>query len=437
MEQPIININHLHKVYQLYDKPSDRMKEALSITRKNYHRDHFALRDVSFQVQRGESIGIIGTNGSGKSTLLKIITGVLNPTSGEVQVQGKIAALLELGAGFNPEYTGIENIYLNGTMMGYTEQQMKEKVQPIIDFADIGEFINQPVKTYSSGMFARLAFAVSINVEPEILIVDEALSVGDTRFQVKCIDKMKELKDRGTTILFVSHATEQVKRFCTKALWLKNGEVVTMGEASKIVDVYENYMRFGDFSNIEELTQAALEEEKESSKDEEDLKAASLDTEEQPEDTASSEEFDENSAFILPKDKGVMAAIRRVRLNKNIFSTFDALEVEVIYEIYEETIDGFLLGAAIYSADRKDYIFGPNTYLDKAQVPAGQGRHKVTYMIPKLPLIQGAYVIDVGIFNNEGIVNFDYKMSAAGFSVSNTYFSEGTVYMEHSWKVEK
>lgn len=417
----IINISHLSKVYQLYDKPSDRMKEALSLTRKSYHKEHYALDDVSFQVEKGDSIGIIGTNGSGKSTLLKIITGVLNPTAGEVAVNGKIAALLELGAGFNPEYNGVENIYLNGTMMGYSEEEMKAKVQPIMDFADIGDFIYQPVKTYSSGMFARLAFAVSINVEPDILIVDEALAVGDTRFQVKCIDKMKELKEKGTTILFVSHATEQVKRFCNKALWLKNGKVVTMGEASKIVDVYENYMRFGEFSNIEELTKVAIEDAVNEGEDN-DLHAA---------------EIENSEELKKPVDKNVMAVISKVKMNKRIFSTFDELRVEVDYDIYDDKIDGFLLGVAIYSADRKEYIFGPNTYLDKVEIPNVKGSHKAVYTIPELPLIHGAYVIDVGIFNNEGIVNFDYKMSVAGFSVSNNYFSEGTVYMEHNWVVEK
>lgn len=429
--EPIINIKHLSKVYQLYDKPIDRLKEALSPSKKNYHREHYALKDVSLEVFRGESIGIIGTNGSGKSTLLKIITGVLNASEGEVAVNGKISALLELGAGFNPEYTGVENIYLNGTMMGYSEEEMKEKVGPIMEFADIGEFINQPVKTYSSGMFARLAFAVSINVEPEILIVDEALSVGDTRFQVKCIDKMKELKDKGTTILFVSHATEQVKRFCTRAVWLKKGEVVTIGEASKIVDIYENYMRFGNSFDMSELTEAALED---AAKDDTKESVLSEQTTAEP-DVADAQETDSDE-FVMPVDKNVMAIIKKVKLNKNIFSTFDEVVAEVTYEIYEEQIDGFLLGVAVYSADRKDYIFGPNTYLDKTTVPNTRGQHKVTYRIPKLPLIQGAYVIDVGIFNNEGIVNFDYKMSVAGFSVSNNYFSEGTVYMEHNWTVE-
>lgn len=220
--------------------------ETFSIRKKKYSKEHYALKNINLKINKGESIGIVGTNGSGKSTLLKLVTGVVTPTTGTIKTDGKIAALLELGAGFNPEYTGIENIYLNGTMMGYTEDEMKKRVPDIIEFADIGEFINQPVKAYSSGMFARLAFAVSINVEPDILIVDEALSVGDTRFQVKCIDKMRELQESGTTILFVTHAIEQIKRFCTRAIWIKNGELIEDGEASQVVDLYDNFMKYGE-----------------------------------------------------------------------------------------------------------------------------------------------------------------------------------------------
>ena len=247
MENEImIEIHDLVKTYKIYDKPIDRLKESLSITHKQYSREFHALNGISLDILRGDSIGILGRNGSGKSTLLKIITGVLSQTSGSVKVNGKISALLELGAGFNPEYTGLENIYLNGTMMGYTREEVSMKVEDILQFADIGDFIHQPVKTYSSGMFARLAFAVAINVEPEILIIDEVLAVGDSRFQMKCIEKMKELKEKGTTILFVSHATEQVKRFCDKAVWIKDGIVHMQGEVSQIVDLYENYMKYGD-----------------------------------------------------------------------------------------------------------------------------------------------------------------------------------------------
>ena len=202
MNDNAITVDHVSKLYKLYDKPSDRFKEAMGLTKKKLYREHYALRDVSFHVRRGESIGIIGTNGSGKSTMLKIITGVLNPTEGQVNVNGRISALLELGAGFNGEYSGIENVYLNGTMNGFSREEIDARMDDILRFADIGEFVNQPVKTYSSGMFVRLAFAVAINIEPEILIVDEALSVGDVFFQTKCYHKFEEFKKMGKTILF-------------------------------------------------------------------------------------------------------------------------------------------------------------------------------------------------------------------------------------------
>jgi lipopolysaccharide transport system ATP-binding protein len=233
-----IDVSKVTKIYKLYDKPQDRLKEALHPFGKNYHRDFYALRDVSFRVHKGETVGIIGKNGAGKSTLLKIITGVLTPTSGDVSVFGKVASLLELGAGFNPEMTGLENIYLNGTLMGYTKEEMDKRVDAIIAFANIGEFIHQPVKMYSSGMFARLAFSVAINVDADILIVDEALSVGDMLFQAKCIAKMTEMMQQGTTILFVSHDIHAVRSLCTKGVYLENGGVKFFGSAGEAVDMY-------------------------------------------------------------------------------------------------------------------------------------------------------------------------------------------------------
>ena len=193
-EDIAISVNDVSKMYKLYDNPMDRLKESLGLSRKKKYKEHYALNHVSFQVHKGETVGIIGTNGSGKSTILKIITGVLNPTSGRVLVNGRISALLELGAGFNMEYNGIENVYLNGTMMGFSEKEIEAKLPEILSFADIGDYVYQPVKTYSSGMFVRLAFAVAINIEPEILIVDEALSVGDVFFQAKCYHKFEEFK---------------------------------------------------------------------------------------------------------------------------------------------------------------------------------------------------------------------------------------------------
>lgn len=233
-----INVENLTKSYKLYNTPLDRLKEALSPIRRKYHHDFNALRDVSFEVKKGETFGILGKNGAGKSTLLKIITGVLTPTSGDVQVNGRLSALLELGAGFNPELTGVENVYFNGILMGYTREEMDERLDDILAFADIGEFIQQPVKTYSSGMFVRLAFSVATNVSPEILIVDEALSVGDMFFQSKCMAKMNKMINDGVTVLFVSHSTVSVTSLCQKALLLNDGTIVANDTAGKVVDMY-------------------------------------------------------------------------------------------------------------------------------------------------------------------------------------------------------
>lgn len=246
----VIEIKNITKIYNLYNKPSDRLKEAL-FSRKSRHTEFAALNDVSFDVCKGEILGIIGKNGSGKSTILKIITNVLTPTSGECIVKGKIAALLELGAGFNMEYTGIENIYLNGQMIGFSKEEMDKKLQDIIDFADIGEHIFQPVKTYSSGMFARLAFSVAISVNPDILIVDEALSVGDVFFQNKCYRRFEEFRDKGKTILFVTHDMGSVIRYCNRCVLLNAGEKVGEGKPQEMVDLYKRIM-VGQWNENEE-----------------------------------------------------------------------------------------------------------------------------------------------------------------------------------------
>lgn len=242
MDNTVINVDHVVKMYKLYDKPMDRLKEALLPVRKKRYKEHYALNGVSFDVKKGETVGIIGTNGSGKSTMLKIITGVLNPTSGKVSIDGRISALLELGAGFNSEYTGLENIYLNGTMTGFTAEEINSRLQEILDFADIGDFVHQPVKTYSSGMLVRLAFAVAINIDPEILIVDEALSVGDVFFQAKCFKKFEDFKKEGKTILFVSHDLSSVQKYCDRVVLLNKGNKLAEGSARDMINLYKKVL---------------------------------------------------------------------------------------------------------------------------------------------------------------------------------------------------
>lgn len=255
-EDTVISVKNVTKAYKLYDSHADRVKETFHPFRKKFHHTFNALNDVSFEVKRGEAFGIIGRNGSGKSTLLQIVCGILQPTSGAVHVNGRMSALLELGAGFNPEFTGRENVYINGKILGFRDAEIDERFDEIAGFADIGEFMNQPVKVYSSGMVVRLAFAVQVCVEPDLLVVDEVLSVGDIFFQQKCFARMREIIYGGTTCLFVSHDTAAVQNLCQRAIFLNQGEIAFMGDATEAVSRYYAMMgpRAADKIRVTERT---------------------------------------------------------------------------------------------------------------------------------------------------------------------------------------
>lgn len=249
MQESVIEIHNLSKIYKLYDNPIDRLKEAFNPFRKQYHNEYYALEDINCTIGRGEVVGIVGKNGAGKSTLLQIITGVLSASSGACVVRGKISALLELGAGFNPELNGLENIYFQSSLLGYSSAEIDNTIGEILEFADIGNFIRQPVKTYSSGMYVRLAFAVAINVNPDVLIIDEALAVGDFRFRQKCLRKIKKFQEQGKTILFVSHDVGSVLEFCSRAIWLLDGRIYKSGQPVDVCKDYISYMTYGEVAS--------------------------------------------------------------------------------------------------------------------------------------------------------------------------------------------
>jgi len=393
-----IKVENLSKCYQIYDKPRDRLLQGIMprLQRltgkeiKKYCTEFWALKNVSFEVKKGETVGIIGKNGSGKSTLLQMICGTLTPTSGSVQSNGRVAALLELGAGFNPEFTGRENVYMNASILGLTKLETDARIDKIASFADIGGFIDQPVKTYSSGMYVRLAFSVAIHVEPEILIIDEALAVGDIIFQMKCLDKMAEIRQNGTTILFVSHGLEQVKRFCTSAIWLEHGEIRQSGESNFVSDQYR------DISLIAS-------------------------------DTSQNTKKRETIKISAP------ASLKTVEISNCKLAPFDSLSVRVTYTIGDQPLPKLLLGVAIKDS-KGTYIFGPNTYLDNVEIPHSPGTHVVEYSIQKIPLLTGTFLLDVGLFTDAGLVCLDYLANAAEICVVADYFSEGVVYIEHQWR---
>ena len=404
----IVEVKNLTKAYKLYNKKSDRLREALDFAKKQYHTLFYALNDISFSIEKGEIIGILGTNGSGKSTLLKILSGVVAPTSGSVEVNGKISALLELGAGFNPEYTGLENIALHGTMMGYSPEEMQKKTEEIIRFADIGEYITQPIKTYSSGMFARLAFAAAINVEPEILIVDEVLSVGDMRFQIKCMNQMKKMMEDGTTILFVSHDISSVRRFCKRSIWLNKGQLMSMGETNDVADRYEDYLRCLDASLIAEPVPATIPSE------------------------------EDNIPFEVKA--GEIASIVHFKVTDhqgNVVHEINNLvpiDVEITYDVYDTQIESPVLGVALFSID-DDYVCGLNTLLDHVTIPWNYGRNRFKLQYPEgIRVLGGKYYFDSALRDQTATVNICYKKQIWDITVNSNYIAEGRFVLPHRWE---
>ena len=395
-EKNAIEVVDVTKIYKLYDKPSDRVKEALHLTRKKKHTEHYALSDVNINIKKGETVGIIGTNGSGKSTILKIITGVLNPTKGRVDVDGRISALLELGAGFNMEYTGIENIFLNGTMMGFSESEIKEKLDDILDFADIGDFVYQPVKTYSSGMFVRLAFAVAINIEPEILIVDEALSVGDVFFQAKCYHKFDEFKEQGKTILFVSHDLSSIAKYCDRVVLLNKGTKLGEGTPKEMIDIYKQVL-VGQYEPNFEAHDALL--------DDADVNAAAskassdkkTDSEAYPE-AKSVEALEYGSKKVVITDYYVTDE-RGKKSNAIIKGTEFTIHLDVKFvENVEAPIFAFT-----FKNVKGTEITGTNTMFEKAFLePGKKGEKKHITFRQNMNLQGGEYLLSFGATGYEG-----------------------------------
>lgn len=370
-----IQVSHVTKKYKLYERNRDRVIEALGLSRKPRYTEKLALNDVSMTVYKGETVGIIGTNGSGKSTILKIITGVLTQTQGDVTVNGRISALLELGAGFNMEYNGIDNIYLNGTMIGYSEEEIREKIPDILAFADIGEYIYQPVKSYSSGMFMRLAFAVAINIDPEILIVDEALAVGDVFFQAKCYRKFDEFKKEGRTVIFVSHDLSSISKYCDRVICLNQGVKLGEGSPKEMIDIYKQVL-VGQYNADEHTDRIARNQEKD--------------------DGTKPLDYGSGKARIvytdIIDDKGLK--------NSSIMKGMEC-EIRMRVEFYED------IKAPIFAFTIKNKygveITGTNTMFEKAFLePVQKGDVKTISFRQRIDLQGGEYLISFGCTGYEG-----------------------------------
>lgn len=419
MGEVAIRINNLSKIYKLYENNKLRIIESLFPFTKCQHKDFYALQDVTFEVKKGEIVGIIGKNGSGKSTLLKIITGVLNQTSGDIEVNGRISALLELGAGFNPEYTGIENIYLNGTLNGIPREEMAKRIDDIADFADIGDFIHQPVKSYSSGMFVRLAFAVAVNVEPDILIVDEALAVGDAAFQAKCMARMNQIMKGGATVLFVTHDMNTVKRLCQRCIYLENGKKIMEGNAEELADVYLKRIR--------------------ESMNDEHLKALEGNNDEQYMINRANQKFDisdenfEEDLHDVELEKRIelfregTGEVKLINFELTDINNMPVKSVEFDQEIklknYIEFYEDFEIGVGYHIRDDKNMeIIGSGTVREVGGLISGKkGEIYLVEFATRVPLVEGAYnistVISTPIILNRSALFVDYAENVEVFEV--------------------
>lgn len=384
-----IRVKDLTKKYKLYQKRSERLANAFG-KEKNI-KEFYALKGVSFEISKGECVGIIGHNGAGKSTLLKLLTGVAFPTSGEIEINGRLASMLELGSGFNPELTGMENIYFNGSLNGLTKEEIDGKLKDILEFADIGNFIEQPVKNYSSGMFARLAFAVAINVDPDILIVDEILSVGDVGFQVKCMEKFNEFKKKGKTILYVSHGLGTVKKFCDRAIWLQKGEVVDDGNSVIVVERYYN-LNFNP-ANIEQLK---------------DHKSDII-----------------NSIVVKSNTKNV--------------EYLEKLDLEVEYDLISNDLKEPNIVLEFRKTDYEpgttrgndQFVCGINSKDNIKNIPFNLGVNKLKVSLNKVNLVAGVYYIDFVLRDGEEEVY--RKINGYSFTLNDKYRGEGFLILGHSW----
>lgn len=432
MSSIAIQIKDLCKIYKLYDSTIDRVKESFSLTKKKFHKEHYALNNVSFSVEKGDLVGIVGTNGSGKSTLLKIISGVLTHSSGEIVVNGKVAALLELGAGFNMEYTGIENIFLNATMMGFRKDEIKKKLDDILNFAELGEYIYQPVKTYSSGMFARLAFSVAINVEPDILIVDEALSVGDMYFQAKCMTKMKEMFESGVTVLYVSHDLNSIKSLCNKAIYLENGILIDYDDSEKVVDSYAKNIR-------DQMTRATQDNQYR----EEDFRSVdSL--------VISKEKFKDNPSF-HEKVKYFRQGTQEAMLTELEVLGEDGYPLvegcfneKITIRMYVSFNEDCQISIGYHIRDKQNIEYlGSNTLIENiGEIKGSKGQKLLVEFKTRLPLVEGVYnfstVLSTTTIKNRAAVFVDYTENSYIFSMAERkpYRLWNKVYVENSVKVK-
>lgn len=424
-DQTMISIQNVSKSFKIYhDKPLT-LKEKLLRLRSNNYSEFRALDNVSFTIQKGETVGLIGHNGCGKSTLLKLITKILYPDNGQIIVNGRISSLIELGAGFHPDFTGRENIYTNASIFGLTRKEIDAKIDEIIRFSELGEFIENPVRTYSSGMYMRLAFSVAINVNPEILLIDEILSVGDDNFQKKCFEKIENFKHNGVTIVIVTHDLGTVEKICDRTIWLEKGKIVTQGESDRIVNLYQQRMN-------EKFVEQKQKEYKEKEKNVPDIELEH-DINDVKQEGHASTLFSEDIRWGSKEVEIIEARLLNNKNEKtNVIKAGEPLVIEIDYKVNTAQKE-IIFGMGFYSIDNT-LVYGNNTQLDKIKITSISNTGTVKFIIPECRLLSGAYKLNVAVVdgNHRALDFIKYYME---FTVVSSDKSIGFYSIDHQWEV--
>lgn len=418
----------LGKCYHVYDSPQDRVKQALFGRRRRYYNEFWALRGASFDVPQGSAFAVIGSNGSGKSTLLQILAGIQRQTEGEFSVTGRVGGLIELGAGFNPEFTGEENARMQCALLGLDGARIGELLPRILEFSELGDFFGKPVKTYSSGMQVRLGFACQALLEPDVLLADEVLAVGDLHFQWKCLGRIRELRERGCTVLLVTHDTTTVLSFCDRALWLDAGRVVRCGaNVPEIVAEYTDFQRARAAGPA--VTPPMFQE----------AEACPCLEEPGPVDAPGPDGPDSQVPQASEAGQGIAAILEVEVLDgrgepSQVLPCGGEMRVRVRFRLHRR-VPGCVAGVAIFDS-RREMVFGTNNRIDGVAIGEEPGVHECEIRYPKLPLNNGEYTLDVGIFDSQALARADYLPRAAQFRVEGGYQGLGAVILEHSWSTD-
>ena len=432
---PAIELTNVSKVYRRYGgRQFSTLKSALlqrSILRDLHPSETFpALTDVSFSVPKGATYGVMGRNGSGKSTALKLVAGITKPTSGTVHVEGRISALIELGAGFHPEISGRENVFINGIMLGLTKREIQGRFDEIVDFAELREFIDAPVKTYSSGMYMRLGFAVAINVNPDVLLVDEVLAVGDEGFTHKCLDKFAEFKRSNKTILLVTHSLNLIERFCDEALWLDGGRAMSHGDPKRVVGAYLTKVEEGEARLLAETTAKAVESASRGQEEQDGREGQEPGTEQPVDPTSNMFQATEGRWGSREVEITDVAFIDRSGQPSFVFHSGDPIEVRVRLRA-TQPVDDFVFGIGLFNADGV-CCYGTNTYLEDMNPKRLTGEAEATFAIESLDLVEGTYKLDIAVHKVDGFA-YDYHRLLYTFRVKSRVHDVGIYRPRHHW----